>query len=223
MGSRSFKIHRRRLPCGGRGGCRRLGINPREGWAVACGFPNLDLKSASLTPLQNVAQAGLPFERKTKPPCSERLERVLAPGGPGATFPRPGLPRDLKASQFHRPLRAPGSRHFPLQTPARVGGSAEAILFVFFSSGFCHGNADTTSRRRPSLPGTEGFWDPAGARRALRTPRETAGRDQVPVGAGGARRSAPALGSLPPRGSPQAPSPRRGLRVAFGKTQPRNI
>lgn len=43
------------------------------------------------------------------------------------------------------------------------------------------------------------------------------------VGAGGARRSAPALGSLPPPGSPQAPSPRRGLRVAFGKTQPRNI
>lgn len=78
-------------------------------------------------------------------------------------------------------------------------------------------NLETAAQLRP---GTEGFWDPAGACCALWTPRETAGRDHVSGRGGGRRRSAPAR-PRPPR-SP-APSPRRGLRVAFGKTQPWNI
>lgn len=56
-------------------------------------------------------------------------------------------------------------------------------------------NLETAAQLRP---GTEGFWDPAGACCALRTPRETAGRDHVSSRGGGRRRSAPAR-PRPPR------------------------
>jgi hypothetical protein len=99
------------------------------------------------------------------------------------------------------PAQTPNAtpRHFPLHPLAGVGGSTEAIYSYFFSPpGFVMETLTQPPDGGRGRPGTEGFWDPAGERRALWTPRETAGRDHVPGRGGGRRRSAPARPRPPP-------------------------
>lgn len=116
--------------------------------------------------------------------------------------------------------------------PAAVGAGGQwtprpSPTFLFYSSFFPSRFVMETLTQPPdggrARPGLRAFGTlrERGAHSAL--PGKQLDATKSRVGAGGARRSAPALGSLPPPGSPQAPSPRRGLRVAFGKTQPRNI
>lgn len=131
-------------------------------------------------------ERGKKGKTKTKPPYSETLVKSTRSQGAWDNLPAT-LPRALKSAQTAGPLRAtlarPASRHFPLHTPAGGGGGTEAILFVCFSSGFCHGNADTQAPDggRPD-PGLRAFGT---LRSAALTPRETAGRDQIPGRGGG--------------------------------------
>lgn len=107
------------------------------------------------------------------------------------------------------------------QTPAGVGGSTEAILFVFFSSGLCHGNADTGSRRRPKAGGglrAFGTLRERGAHSALSGKQLDATKSRA--GAGGTRRSSPARGPLPPPGLRGCPPLAGGRELHLVKPSP---
>lgn len=84
-----------------------------------------------------------------------------------------------------------------------MGGQHYGILFVVFPLPVVSWKRSRNLKTAAQLrPGTEGFWDPAGACCALRTPRETAGRDHV-SGRGGGEADAP------PRRGPALPARRR--------------
>lgn len=159
-------------------------------------------------------------------PSFDHYEKGICSKGSVGQLPllnRPGILNDRVYQDSPLPPPRPVSLcHLTLFWPhRRMGGSTMASYSWFFPSRLCHGNVHATSRRRPSS---------AQGLRAFGTLRERAAHSGLPgkqldattsrVGAGGGGRSAPAR-PRPPR-SP-APSPRRGLRVAFGKTQPWNI
>ena len=168
---------------------------------------------------KNKTKQTKPKKTKQTPPQNRPIlrlgKRALAPWGLGTTsrLPCPGILNNrVPPDPFALPVPDPHPATSLFTGRQEGGGSTKAILFVFFSSGFCHRNADT----QPPDCGR-----PGGGLRAFGTLRERGAHSALPgkqldatkspVGAGGARRSAPALGSLPPPGSPQAPSPRRGL------------
>lgn len=186
---------------------------------MLCSFPNLDFKSALFNLFAKAAlKLSCPLKEKRNCPVLISVRRAPALSGAWGQLPllnRPGILND----------RVPPGPvclgHLTCFSPhRRKGGSTTASYSWFSPSRLCHGNVHASSRQRPSS---------AQGLRAFGTLRERAAHSGLPgkqldattsrVGAG-RRRSAPAR-PRPPR-SP-APSPRRGLRVAFGKTQPWNI
>lgn len=174
---------------------------------MLCSFPNLDFKSALFNLFAKAAlKLSCPLKEKRNCPVLISVRRAPALSGAWGQLPllnRPGILND----RVPPGPRLPRPPNLLLATPEN-GWQHYSILFVVFPLPVVSWKRSRKLETAAQLrPGTEGFWDPAGACGALRTPRETAGRHHVSGRGGeatlrpGAAPPSPLAGALPSPGA----------------------